>query len=282
MNDLKTGFDKLISQGNTNFKISIPKSFSVAILIIVCMQILGSLINIPGLMWAPANHLLIPLSFLIGGLAAILVLLPYVGADWNSIKKHLLNPSSMALIGLSVFMYLFLMPFAEFMSSIVPTKGIGILEEIYQTLSESFQMMMQYKVAGFITICILAPILEEILFRGILLRGLLQNGTSPIIAIVLSSVLFGAAHMNPWQFFGAGILGAIFGFIYFRTRALWICIFLHALNNTVSFMYMLKENTIEGNLTNPDNYYQMSIFFVLALICGWLIYKLTQNKPTWN
>lgn len=282
MSELKSKFNEFISQGKPDFKINIPKALTVVILIIVCMQLLASIINIPGVLWRPANNFLIPISFLVGGVTAILILLPFVGTDWGSIKKHLLNPSSMALIALSIFMYLCLMPFAEFMTSIIPTEGNKFIEHIYKVFVESFEMMMDYKIAGFITICILAPVLEEILFRGILLRGLLQNGTSPIIAIALSSILFGAAHMNPWQFLGAGLLGAIFGFVYYRTRALWICIFLHALNNSISYIYMMKEKSIDGNLTNTNNYLQISIFFFLAVICGWLIYKLTQNKPKWS
>lgn len=174
------------------------------------------------------------------------------------------------------------MPFAELMGSIVPVDGNQFLKELYRTLIETFEMMMNYKIAGFITICVLAPVFEEILFRGILLRGLLQNGISPVVAIALSSILFGAAHMNPWQFLGAGLLGAVFGFVYYRTRALWLCVFLHALNNTVSFVYMLKENSMEGSLTDTHNYRNITVFFILAIGCGWLIYKLTQSKPKWS
>lgn len=44
---------------------------------------------------------------------------------------------------------------------------------------------------------IAAPVLEELIFRGMMLEGLLKK-YSPVTSIIISSILFGVAHLNPW------------------------------------------------------------------------------------
>lgn len=264
------------------FKISIPKALVVALLIVICLQFLGAMINIPAYFMENLYHITLPASFLIGGLTAVFVVIPFVNTKWSYIKEHIWNPTSLALMLLSVLFFLFMLPFAEFMTSMVPTTGSEWLENFYREIMYAFEKMLNYKLAGFITVCILAPILEEVLFRGILLRGLLQNGTSSILAIFLSSFLFGIAHLNPWQFLGAGLLGAIFGFVYYRTQSLWLAIFLHALNNSISFIMMIKYQSMDENLTNPHDWTSIVICFVIAVALGWGIFKLTENKVKWT
>lgn len=264
-----------------SFQLSIPKSLVVALLIVICLQFLGAMINLPVYFNEGFYHITLPLSFLVGSLMAIFVVIPYVKTTWKEVSKHIWTPTSIAVIFLSVVMYLLMLPFAEFLTSFIPTTGSKWLEDFYQEIMFAFEKMLDYKVAGFITVCILAPIFEEILFRGILLRGLLQNGTSPIIAIILSSFLFGAAHMNPWQFLGAGFLGAIFGYVYYRTKSLWLVMFLHALNNMISFVMMTKYETMDQNVTDPTDYTSVVICFALAILAGWGIFKLTEKKTKW-
>ena len=266
----------------SRFKISIGKSFAVALIIIICLQLLGSFINLPSYKWESLYHITLPLSFLFGGALAIFMLIPFVKTNWKTISEHIWKPASIGVLLLSCLFYIFLLPFAEFLASMVPTTGIDWLEDFYNEITKAFEMMLDYKIAGFITVCILAPIIEEILFRGILLRGLLQNGISPILAIFLSSFLFGLAHLNPWQFLGAGLLGAVFGYVYYRTKALWICIFSHALNNSISFIMMLKYQSMDENVTNPNDSISVIICFLVAVLIGWGIYKLTKNKISWN
>lgn len=264
-----------------SFQLSIPKSLVVALLIVICLQFLGAMINLPVYFNEGFYHITLPLSFLVGSLMAIFVVIPYVKTTWKEVSKHIWTPTSIAVIFLSVVMYLLMLPFAEFLTSFIPTTGSKWLEDFYREIMYAFEKMLDYKVAGFITVCILAPIFEEILFRGILLRGLLQNGTSPIIAIILSSFLFGAAHLNPWQFLGAGFLGAIFGYVYYRTKSLWLVMFLHALNNMISFVMMTKYETMDQNVTDPTDYTSVVICFALAILAGWGIFKLTEKKTKW-
>jgi len=281
MNELDNFQDNEFSVKNSDFKIDIPKAFMVAFLIITSLVIGGTIVGIPSIYWENLYHITLPLSFLAGGILGIFLLLIYLKIKWKTIAEHLKISPNIWAIFLSPLLFIFALPFAEFTTSLIPTTGNKFLEEMYKSTTEAFEMMLNYKVAGFITVCILAPVFEEILFRGILLRGMLQNQINPTIAIILSSVLFGLAHMNPWQFIGAGILGAIFAYIYYRTKSLWICIFLHSLNNTISFILMIKFQSMDENVTDPNDLVSIFICLFIAILIGFGIYKLTPNIK-WN
>jgi membrane protease YdiL (CAAX protease family) len=94
-----------------------------------------------------------------------------------------------------------------------------------------FDTMSGNDLATLLIGCVIAPVVEEMLFRGIILRGFLQRyGRAQ--AIWGSAALFGLAHMNIYQFVAALALGAVSGWLYDRSRSLVPCIALHAAYNT--------------------------------------------------
>lgn len=103
----------------------------------------------------------------------------------------------------------------------------------------------QKGVFSFLAIVIAAPIIEELIFRGIILNGLLQK-YSQVKSIILSSVLFGIVHLNPWQFVSATIIGIFSGWVYYRTKKLSLSILIHLVNNLIAFlgMYFMDAETM--------------------------------------
>lgn len=83
---------------------------------------------------------------------------------------------------------------------------------------------------GLVLAAIAAPAVEEILFRGIILRGFAANYGAGR-GILYSSLLFGVVHMNPWQFVPAVVLGIFLGALYLRTRTVVPPLVAHALYN---------------------------------------------------
>lgn len=82
----------------------------------------------------------------------------------------------------------------------------------------------------------LAPALaEELLFRGVILENLLR-WTRAGVALVASSVLFGAVHIEPIHAVSAGILGLYLGAIALATRTMAAPILAHAVNNTFAVL----------------------------------------------
>lgn len=81
---------------------------------------------------------------------------------------------------------------------------------------------------------IAAPVLEEYLFRGIILRGLLTH-YNKAAAIWTSAILFGVFHLNLRQFVLAVALGLVFGWWYTRTRSLGPSLIGHMLFNGLTW-----------------------------------------------
>ncbi|MBU3197225.1 CPBP family intramembrane metalloprotease [Clostridium algidicarnis] len=87
-------------------------------------------------------------------------------------------------------------------------------------------------------VTLIGPIIEEILFRGIILNGLLKK-YSKANAILFSSILFSIFHGNLPQMFNALFFGILLGLIYIKTKSLYAVTFSHIIANTS--LYILKE-----------------------------------------
>jgi len=83
------------------------------------------------------------------------------------------------------------------------------------------------------SVSVAAPIAEEIFFRGFIFGGLVQR-VSPVVAMVISGALFGAAHLDLWSFLPICVIGAGLAWTYYATRSLWVNVVAHATVNTIS------------------------------------------------
>jgi len=119
-------------------------------------------------------------------------------------------------------------------------------------MKELLHQVSENRISSLIMIVILAPLLEELFCRGIILRGLLKH-MSPLSAILLSALIFGIIHMNPWQAIPAFLIGALMGWIYWKTRSLWATIFIHFVNNGFAYIITL----IFPELPEDVGYYDM-------------------------
>jgi membrane protease YdiL (CAAX protease family) len=86
-----------------------------------------------------------------------------------------------------------------------------------------------------LALVIVAPLTEELLFRGLILRGFLSRYTAAK-AVLVSAVMFGAFHLNPWQFLPASLIGVVFGWWFVRTRSLVPSIAGHAVYNGLPWL----------------------------------------------
>lgn len=118
----------------------------------------------------------------------------------------------------------------------IPTLNDGLYEYLEQYLSNTSYAFI------FISTCIMAPIFEEILYRGILLNGLLKK-YSYKKAIIFSALIFGIAHMNLPQGINAFFLGTIIGLAYYYTKSIYVCMLMHFVNNfLVNFVVYPESN----------------------------------------
>ncbi len=87
---------------------------------------------------------------------------------------------------------------------------------------------------------ILAPLVEEIIFRGLLQR-LLTRTWGPWPGILISSLIFGLVHGEPWFLFGLIGVGLVLGFLFEATGSLSACWAAHALHNAVSLVILFAR-----------------------------------------
>jgi membrane protease YdiL (CAAX protease family) len=84
----------------------------------------------------------------------------------------------------------------------------------------------------------IAPVAEEFFFRGFLFQSL-RKSMGVWIAAPASGLIFGALHFAPDKLVPLAILGTALAYVFHKTRSLWPCIMLHALNNTIAFTVLL-------------------------------------------
>lgn len=112
-----------------------------------------------------------------------------------------------------------------------------ILERLFPASEESYQETLRSlgkaPVISILQVCVLAPVMEEILMRAFLLGGLSVNygkGT----ALAISSLVFALLHFNMVQTLSALICGVILGLLYLKTDSLLCCIVTHMGYNLIS------------------------------------------------
>lgn len=156
-----------------------------------------------------------------------LVILLFVICKWTPISLNYLRSKPWGTL-----MWVILLGLVTFVPSIWMVEWIDVdvpddIDKMLNTLlGDGF---------GYLAIGVLAPIAEEILFRGAILRCLLALFSQRLhwLAILLSAIIFGLAHGNMAQAPHAMMLGLLFGWMYYRTRSIIPSLVLHSVNNSI-------------------------------------------------
>ncbi len=190
-------------------------------------------------------------------------------------------------------------------SSFLPS--LGMLEFMGVEANEQQERLIMDIISspfGFIVIALLVPLAEEIVFRGSILRSLLEyfkknkeehelHAKGKVkdgvwLSIVISSLLFGLVHGNIAQFVHATLLGILLGWIYYHTKSIVPGIILHFLNNGITFLLVtIDPSKNDASLTEmyDGDTLMMAVqiaFSVLMLIYSvWrlnTVFKKKRNK----
>jgi uncharacterized protein len=156
--------------------------------------------------------------------------------------------------------------------SVVMEKLMLILLWLIPMTQAQYDMFSAYGSGGAATmlvVCVIAPFVEEMLFRGIFLRSFLHlYGKRE--AIIFSSLLFGIAHLNVYQTLVGLILGSLLAWLYVKTRSLWPCIAGHAVYNFAVFM-PLSASAAASEKSNGAGIQLIAILF--AFIGAYMLWK---------
>ncbi|QQR91137.1 MAG: CPBP family intramembrane metalloprotease [Myxococcales bacterium] len=126
-----------------------------------------------------------------------------------------------------------------------------------------------------LAIVLVAPLSEEVLFRGIMIRGL-NARYGKVVAVILSALLFGLAHMGIIELVYASIVGILLGLLYLSKQNLWTCITLHASFNAAPLVLPSRLIPIEGfNLVSENvQHLRPDLFSASALLFAFSFYFL--------
>lgn len=127
----------------------------------------------------------------------------------------------------------------------------------------------------FLQLVFMIPFVEEVLFRGFLLRRLARRW-GPAAGLWITSLLFGLLHP---EVLGTVVFSFVVGVLYLGTRSLWIPIAVHSAHNAVVWLWGLVYEFGDPFSVQQE---QLVVFLVavLGLVIGvpWLIYFFRQNR----
>ena len=159
------------------------------------------------------------------------------------------------------------------LGSILPSQWI--IEQTQYTMPESQQQLFEEimrEPLGYVAIGLVAAMAEEVVFRGAVLRRLLDMTGERWhwVAIIASALIFGGVHLNAPQFIHATLIGLILGWMYYRTRSIVPCIVFHCVNNTVPYvMFNLMPQMNDGKLI--DLFHGNERLMWMGLVCSMLM-----------
>jgi uncharacterized protein len=227
------GLNRAVEDGTDKAFPGLGQSIALLVLLMLVDIATSLLLDVSGLLPADAR----PQAMLLAtSLADALVLAGFLSRRgltwWNSL--HPTQVRSQALMGLLTLPLLLISP-ALFLASGLLDDAVRAVFPISDRLRQLFDELFGGGAVSFVAVVLVAPFFEELLFRGIILRGLLVRMSAPR-AVVLSSLLFGAMHANLYQLVDAGTFGLVLGWLYVRFRSTLPCMLLHALTNALAML----------------------------------------------
>lgn len=163
------------------------------------------------------------------------------------------------------------------LSFVIPAFAYSnISEKEYLTASQTAFPLL-YNVLNFLHGVVVAPIVEELLFRGIILHRFTVKWNSKY-AILISSLLFGMVHFD---IIGKGIFGFFMAILYIKSKSLFVPIIAHSVHNGI-VSWVKCPNPNVRNVTLSMEQYRSLVWigiFVLCITAPFVIVFIRKNWP---
>ena len=170
------------------------------------------------------------LAALVSAFSSVITLVIFLKTKWTPLTRgYLLSKPWGTLLWVALFSLGTIIP----LSFLYEQLGIEMDENTQQIITS-----MMKEPWGYVAVGILAPLAEEVVFRGAILRTLLgiMSKKNHWVAIIISAAIFGVVHANLAQFINALLMGLLLGWMYYRTGSLVPGILLHWVNNTMAYV----------------------------------------------
>ncbi|MFW6389723.1 MAG: CPBP family intramembrane glutamic endopeptidase [Halanaerobiales bacterium] len=173
------------------------------------------------------------------------------------------NGKLLLMLGITTFVFIL---FTSYTSSI-----IMIIFDLSEAFLERAETMIDVRgLQGLFLLLIVAPIAEEILFRGLFLEGIASQHSQKV-AILVSAFMFSLYHMNLLQTLHTFILGLFLAYVYLKTRSLVLCIYIHFVNNFFPYIIshlqipeeLAGETEMSMTITTPELMFYAFIIIIL-------------------
>ena len=128
-------------------------------------------------------------------------------------------------------------------------------------------------IASIVCVCIIPAVIEETLFRGLILSGLKNSGV--VFAVIFSGVLFALFHMNPAQTVYQFIVGSVYALVILYGKNLILTVSMHLINNLYIVLNYYFWNFSFSGVAKII----VTIIGILCLIGGVALLVLKGNKP---
>jgi len=142
-------------------------------------------------------------------------------------------------------------------------------------ITQAFEEMSIEPITMILSVVIIAPIYEEVIFRGILLKGMASR-MNPKLALVVSALFFAVLHLNIPQGINAFLLGLVIGAIYLSTGSIYLSILAHLVNNSVG----ISISGLFGFISGKYSILLHGVAFIIGIIILIAVFKwYKQSKP---
>ena len=171
------------------------------------------------------NNIYAPLSFVTGVLYMILIFL-WMREKVNLFKNISIKGIGEALITALVLFVVINFVVSPFLSLLFPVSA--------GNYDQSMTDMMATPAATFIQVAFIAPLFEELIFRGLILKRALRKWNA-VFSVVMTAVLFGILHMSVVQGISAAAAGIVLCIFYVRRKSVGLNILAHSIYNSMVF-----------------------------------------------
>jgi len=181
--------------------------------------------------------LIITQAVAIGGVLPILV---YLKVSRFSIRDGLLllRPKLryvwLALRGAAVYV-----PLALLVATVVAAFAPDVLD-VDQELGIEVGVVGFELAAAFLVLVIITPLVEEIIYRGFIFRGIAKS-TNTWVGVIISSLIFGAVHGQIGLVIDTFVMGMVCAILVARSGSLWSAVMLHAFKNGLAFLLLFVQ-----------------------------------------
>jgi hypothetical protein len=168
---------------------------------------------------------------IVSALSGVVTIVLFLALKWAEVSRHWVRTRPWAVLFWCVLAALGVLVPSMWLQEQMPT--------LPNFAEEAFDQILKDRL-GYFVVGLMAPLAEELVFRGAVLRALLRWKSNPWVGITISAVFFALIHMNPAQMPHAFLIGLLLGWMYYRTDSIVPGVVYHWVNNTVAYvMYNL-------------------------------------------